>query len=124
MIRKLMELAPATGVEFAAWGLLCLLVGFSEEAIFRGYLQLQGIAWLPRVFLGVAFSALVFGCAHAYQGVRGMFIITIYGLLFSLLTLLRRGLFPGMVAHSWHDFFTGMMLALIRSTHLLDKLQG
>src|SRR5580658_2975146 len=37
MARKLMELAPANGIEIVAWGLLCLIVGFSEEVIFRGY---------------------------------------------------------------------------------------
>jgi membrane protease YdiL (CAAX protease family) len=124
MIGKLMELAPATGVEIASWALLCLLVGFSEELIFRGYLQLQGIAFLRGVPMGVVFCALVFGFAHGYQGLRGICLITIYGGLFSGITLLRRSLFPGIVAHSWHDFFTGMLLAFIRSTHLLDKLQS
>jgi uncharacterized protein len=122
MARQLMELAPANGIEIAAWGLLCLIVGFSEELIFRGYLQTQCIGLLHRIPVSVLLTAIVFGAAHGYQGLRGICLITVYGALFSVLTLLRKNLFPGMLAHSWHDFATGMLLALIRATHLLDRL--
>jgi uncharacterized protein len=121
-VRQLMELAPANGFEIAAWGFLCLIVGFSEELVFRGYLQSQGIALLRNIPITVLLTSLVFGAAHGYQGLRGMCIITIYGALFSGITLLRRNLFPGMIAHTWHDFATGLLLALIRSAHLLDRL--
>jgi len=120
--RLLMTMAPATLVEGIAWGLLCALVGFSEEFIFRGYLMAQGISLLRNVPVGVLFSALVFGAAHGYEGLRGMVVIGVYGALFSGIALLRRNLFPGMIAHAWHDFATGMMLAFIRNTHLLDNL--
>jgi len=36
--------------------------------------------------------------------------------------LMRKNLLPGMIAHSWHDFATGVALALIRSSHLLEHL--
>jgi membrane protease YdiL (CAAX protease family) len=122
MINQLMELAPANNIEIAAWGLLCLVVGFSEELIFRGYLQTQCIGLLGNILIGVLLTSIVFGAAHGYQGSRGICLITIYGALFSCLTLLRKNLLPGMLAHSWHDFATGMVLALVRATHLLDKL--
>jgi membrane protease YdiL (CAAX protease family) len=122
MARKLMALAPSNALEIAAWGALCLIVGFSEELIFRGYLQSQGILLLRSAFVGVLFSALVFGAAHAYQGPRGMVLIGVYGALFSGIALIRRNLLPGMIAHTWHDFATGMLLAFIRETHLLEKL--
>ena len=38
MVRQLMELGPANGIEVAGWALLCIIVGFSEELIFRGFL--------------------------------------------------------------------------------------
>ena len=122
MARQLMQLAPANGVEIAAWGLLCLIVGFSEELIFRGYLQSQSIALLRNLPVSVVLTALIFGAAHGYQGMRGIVLISIYGALFGCITLLRKNLFPGMLAHSWHDFATGMLLAFIRSTHLLEHL--
>jgi membrane protease YdiL (CAAX protease family) len=122
MARKLMTLAPANGLEIAAWGILCMIVGFSEELVFRGYLQMQSISLLRSAPLGAAFSALVFGAAHGYQGIRGMCLIGIYGALFGGIALLRRNLFPGMLAHSWHDFATGLLLSLLRETRLLDRL--
>ena len=122
LIHQLTELAPANGIEIAAWGCLCLIVGFSEEIIFRGYMQSQAIALLRNTPIAVILAAIVFGAAHGYQGVRGIFLISIFGSLFGILTLLRRNLFPGMIAHSWHDFATGMALALIRSSHLLEHL--
>ena len=122
MARQLMSLAPSNGIEIAAWGLLCVIVGFSEELIFRGYLQWQGSLLLRNAVLGAVLSSLVFGGAHAYQGLRGMCLIGIFGALFAIITIMRRNLFPGMIAHAWHDFLTGMMLALIREMHLLDKL--
>jgi membrane protease YdiL (CAAX protease family) len=121
-IRELLDLAPANGLEIAAWGALCIVVGFSEELVFRGYLQSQGIALLHRVPLGVLLSAIVFGFAHGYQGLRGMCLIGAFGAMFSIITLMRRSLFPGIVAHAWHDFLMGLLLALLRSTHAIDKL--
>jgi hypothetical protein len=123
-IRELLELAPANGIEIAAWGALCLIVGFSEELAFRGYLQSQGIALLHSMPLGVLLSAIVFGFAHGYQGLRGMCLIGAFGAMFSIITLMRRSLFPGILAHAWHDFLMGLLLALIRSTHMLDKLMS
>lgn len=122
MAKELMQLAPANGLEIAAWGLLCLIVGFSEELIFRGYLQSQGIRLLGSIPISIVLTSLVFGAAHGYQGIRGVCLIGIYGALFSILTRIRRNLFPGMLAHAWHDFATGIALALIRESHLLDRL--
>jgi uncharacterized protein len=119
-VRTLTELAPSNGKEIAAWALLCLVVGFAEEFAFRGYLQQQFIAWSRgRVPVGVALSALCFGAGHGYEGMRSMFLITVFGALFSLLALHRRALRPGMFAHAWHDFIAGMTLALLKSYHFI-----
>jgi membrane protease YdiL (CAAX protease family) len=119
-LRALAQLAPANGKEIAAWTLLCLLVGFVEEVVFRGYLQRQFIGWARGgVVAGVLASAVVFGGAHAYQGVRNIALLTVFGVLFSLLALYRRSLRAGMFAHSWHDLIAGLALALLKSSHLI-----
>ncbi len=122
MVKKLMTLAPANGAEIVAWASLCLVVGFSEELVFRGYLQRQVTLLSRSTALGVGLPALAFGAAHEYQGFRGMCLIAIYGGLFGGIALVRRNLFPGMLAHAWHDFATGMALALIRETGILEHI--
>jgi membrane protease YdiL (CAAX protease family) len=67
----------------------------------------------------VLFSALVFGGAHAYQGVRSMMMLAVFGALFSFLALFRGSLRAGMFAHSWHDLIAGLALALLKSYHLI-----
>jgi membrane protease YdiL (CAAX protease family) len=119
-LRALAQLAPANGREIAAWALLCLLVGFIEEIVFRGYLQRQFIGWARGgVVVGVLASAIVFGSAHAYQGVRGMVLLTVFGALFSLLALHRGSLRAGIFAHAWHDLIAGLALALLKSSRVI-----
>ena len=119
-LRALKQLAPANGREIAAWMLLCMMVGFTEEIVFRGYLQRQFIGWARgSVGLGVLASAVVFGGAHAYEGARGMVLITVFGVLFSLLALYRRSLRAGIFAHAWHDLIAGLAIALLRSNHVI-----
>jgi len=118
--RVVVQLAPANGREIAAWVLLCLFVGVAEELVFRGYLQRQFTAWGNGVAaVGVVFSAIAFGAAHGYEGVRSMFLLAIYGALFSLLALFRRSLRAGIFAHSWHDLIAGLTIAFLHSRHLL-----
>jgi membrane protease YdiL (CAAX protease family) len=119
-LRTVAQLAPSNGKEIAAWAFLCLLVGFIEETVFRGYLQQQFIRWARGgVVLGVLLSAAVFGGAHAYQGMRNIVMLTVFGVLFSVLALYRRSLRAGMFAHSWHDLLAGLALALLKSTHVI-----
>lgn len=119
-VRTLTQLAPSNGEEIAAWALLCLVAGFAEEITFRGYLQRQFIAWSRgKVPVGVALSALCFGAGHGYEGMRSMFLIAVFGVLFSLLAIYRRTLRPGMFAHAWHDFIAGMALALLKWYHFI-----
>jgi uncharacterized protein len=119
-VRTLAQLAPSNAVEAAAWVLLCVIAGFVEECVFRGYLQRQFIAWARgSAAAGVVFSALVFGAAHAYEGARAMFLIAVFGALFSLLALFRGSLRPGMIAHCAQDLAAGLALAWFDSHHLV-----
>ena len=119
-IHSLTQLAPANGVEVAAWVLLCIIAGIAEESIFRGYFQRQFTAWARgAVVVGVALSALLFGAAHGYQGARNMVMLAVFGVLFSSLALLRRSLRAGIFAHSWHDLIAGLALALLKAHHIV-----
>ena len=116
VLRGIAQLAPSNGEEIAAWALFCLVGGFAEEIAFRGYLQRQFTAWARgNVLAGVLLSASIFGCAHANQGARGMFLLGVFGVFFSLLALERRALRPGIFAHCGHDFILGLALASLKS---------
>jgi uncharacterized protein len=119
-LHTLLQLAPANGREIAAWIVVCIVAGFVEEIVFRGYLQRQFIAWARgAVAAGVAGSALLFGVAHGYQGARNVDLLCVFGVLFSLLALFRRSLRAGMIAHSWQDICAGLTLALLNAFHKL-----
>jgi membrane protease YdiL (CAAX protease family) len=119
-VHAVLRLAPSNGREIAGWILLCLLVSVAEELVFRGYLQKQFTAWARgAVAAGVVFSAITFGAAHGYEGIRSMFLLALFGALFSLLALFRRSLRAGIFAHGWHDVFAGLMVSFLHARHLL-----
>jgi hypothetical protein len=91
---------------------VALTGGICEEALFRGYLQRQLIAFTGSVPVGLILSAIVFGAGHAYQGVRSAALIAIYGLMFGLLAEWRKSVRPGMIAHAWQDTLSGLFLSL------------
>jgi membrane protease YdiL (CAAX protease family) len=120
LIHTLSGLAPSNGREIAAWALVCMMAGLIEELVFRGYFQRQFTAWSRgTIAAGVVLSALMFGAAHGYQGIRNMVLLTVFGTLFGLLAVFRRNLRAGMFAHAWHDFGMGIFLAFAKSHHLI-----
>lgn len=114
MRRQLGFLTPGSRLELAAWFCVSATAGFCEEIVFRGYLQRQFAALTGSVLAGVLLSAVVFGASHGYEGASRMLLIAIYGLMFGLLALWRKSLRPGMMAHAWHDAFSGVILHMLK----------
>jgi uncharacterized protein len=114
MRKQLGFLIPGTKLELAVWFGMSATAGFCEEIIFRGYLQRQFAAITNSMLAGVLISAAVFGAAHGYEGFARMVLIGIYGLMFGLLAWWRKSLRPGMIAHAWHDAFSGAVLRMLR----------
>jgi membrane protease YdiL (CAAX protease family) len=104
------KLAPTSALDIAAWTVLCISAGICEEFIFRGYLQMQFERLGHRIWIGVLASSAIFGLSHGYEGLSGMLLIIAFGALFSVLRLLRGNTRAGMIAHAWHDFFSGLVL--------------
>lgn len=117
--KTLAALAPRNATEMLLWIALSASAGFVEELTFRGYFLRQFSSPLHALWLGVLGSSLVFGLCHAYEGAAGMIAIAVYGALFCGLAILRRSLRPGMIAHAWHDIFSGVMLALAHHFHVV-----
>jgi hypothetical protein len=107
----LKNLLPHTALENAVFLLLSLTAGICEELIFRGYLQRQFTAWTGNAAAGIAMQGLVFGAAHAYQGLALILVISVYGCMFGWLAYWRKSLRPGMAAHFIQDGIGGLVLA-------------
>ena len=112
-------LAPQTLRQGILFGLLCITAGFCEEFIFRGYFQRQFAAAARNAYAGIVLSAIVFGLGHGYEGAKRMLLIAVYGLMFGILAHFRKSLRPGMMAHTWHDGFTGAMLYFVSKMKFL-----
>lgn len=120
LLHTLSSLAPSNAREVAAWAVVCIMAGFVEELVFRGYFQRQFTAWgKGAAVVGVVFSSLLFGAAHGYQGVHNMVVLSVFGALFSILVVVRRSLRPGMFAHAWNDFAMGLLLMVAKARHLI-----
>jgi len=81
---------------------------FIEELFFRGYLlnRITDLAGRQRVGVTIALlgNALIFGIAHAYQGVTGVVDTALAGFVLGLLYLLgRRNLWLPILAHGIID---------------------
>jgi uncharacterized protein len=107
-------LVPRSSLEVGLWFLLSVTAGFCEEIIFRGYLQRQFAAITRKTYLGIPLSGIVFGVSHGYEGGPRMLLIAVYGIMFGLLAQWRKSLRPGMMAHAWHDAFSGMVLRMLK----------
>lgn len=105
-------ISPRTASELPAFFGVSLTAGFCEELLFRGFL-----VWVlqPLVGLWVAavLSALLFGLAHAYQGLAGVIRTGLFGLVFTAIVLLTQSLWPAIVLHAAVDAMGGVLAWLI-----------
>ncbi len=94
-------------VEAALWVLLSLSAGFCEELAFRGYLQRQLLSLTGSPLAAIGIQAVLFGVAHAYQGVDAVLRIAAFGVLFGAVAAWRGNPRAGMAAHALIDLAAG-----------------
>ena len=107
--QSVQTLLPRTTPEIVTFLFLAVTAGFCEEVVYRGYLQRQFTVLLRNPWLAIVAQALIFGLSHAYQGIRLVAVIFVYGTLFGLLAALAKSLRPGILAHAWQDIFSGVL---------------
>jgi membrane protease YdiL (CAAX protease family) len=97
---------PKTANERILWVLLSITAGICEEAAFRGYLitRIKIFGRTKGWVLPVVLASLAFGSGHAYQGLGGFLLISIYGAMFALLFLRTGSLWAPIIAHFFQDF--------------------
>jgi membrane protease YdiL (CAAX protease family) len=114
MGKNMQFMLPQGGLQIAMWIALSITAGICEEAIFRGYFQRQFISFTKNAAAGIVLSAAAFGAAHAYQGLRMVVLIALYGAMFGILAHWRKTVRPGMIAHAWQDSLSGVVASLMR----------
>ncbi|GEM_PF-442598 len=87
------------------WAGVAFTAGFCEEVAFRGYLmtRLRIMGRFNNWLIPTIVSAVAFGMCHAYQGIPGLIVITVYGVMFSLLYIRTGSLWPCIIAHFLQD---------------------
>lgn len=106
-------LAPRGVGGILTWIALSITAGICEEFVFRGYLQRQFAALTRSAIGGIILSAGIFSVGHLYEGVSKAIVIGVFGMLLGILAHMRRSLSPGMIAHTWHDVFSGFLLSIL-----------
>jgi membrane protease YdiL (CAAX protease family) len=112
--RNMQFILPHGAVELTTWMALSFTAGICEETVFRGYLQRQFTAFTRSVPAGIFLSAVAFGAAHAYQGLRLTVLISLFGVMFGILAHWRKNVRPGMIAHAWQDSLNGVLVNIMR----------
>jgi membrane protease YdiL (CAAX protease family) len=95
---------PVTLDEKILWAFLSVSAALFEEIAFRGLViselkRISGSYWI-----GALAGSLAFSLGHLYQGIGGVFLTFVYGILFSGLFIARQSVFPCIVAHFLQDF--------------------
>jgi membrane protease YdiL (CAAX protease family) len=100
-LKPLEFLLPETTAEKWWWLAICTTAGIGEEILYRGFL-IQYFRHEPlhaTLLIAVLLSCVVFGIAHTYQGVRGIFMTALLGLLFAGLFLATGSLLIPIILH-------------------------
>lgn len=106
MLGEVALLIPTDTTGRIIWVAVSFTAGFCEETAFRGYLmtRLRITGRLKSWIIPVIVSSLAFGACHAYQGLPGLIVITVYGALFALLYIRTGRIWPCIIAHFFQDF--------------------
>jgi membrane protease YdiL (CAAX protease family) len=101
-------LLPNLPGEKAGWALLSVVIGGSEELVYRGYLRQQLQALSGSGWLAVLLQALLFGIAHGAQGQWAVARFAVYGALWGWLAQRRRSIVPCVLCHVGLDVYAGL----------------
>jgi membrane protease YdiL (CAAX protease family) len=110
--KEFIYLLPVTITEKIIWFFLSLGAALSEEITFRGFAVSRLKVLTGGYFIAAFLSAAAFSVGHLYQGIAGVFLTFVYGMLFAGLFIARRSVFPCIIAHFLQDIiiifvFTG-----------------
>lgn len=110
-VERLRRILPATARERRVFVFVALGAGVSEELLYRAFLIHAAYRFGLGPFAAGAAAAGIFGCAHIYQGARGVVTTTLVGAAMALLYLTTKSLVAPIVAHAALDLVSGLVIA-------------
>ena len=119
-------LLPKTSTERSAWVVLSFTAGICEETLCRGFLirYLHSGGFSMPLAIALLASSMIFGAAHAYQGLKGVIGTAISGLGFGLIFLLSGSLLASIVLHVLVDLQVAFVLRPIPDEPSVAALAG
>jgi membrane protease YdiL (CAAX protease family) len=107
------KILPRSLLEVSLWIAVSASAGFSEEIVYRGYLQRQFLGLWQSLPLAILCQALIFATIHRYEGTFNVLGIFVMAILFGTFAARRKSLRPGIIAHMWHDGLIGVAFFLV-----------
>jgi membrane protease YdiL (CAAX protease family) len=101
--REFFPLPPQRTWEYALVGLEMMAVGFVEEFVWRSYLVTRIEEVTGSKIKAIAYTSLMFGFNHLYQGPAGVIGATIDGVMYGIIFTVTRRLWPIALAHGLYD---------------------
>lgn len=101
------RLLPVSASEFIVYFGLCMIVGFSEEYLYRGFaLSLLGSA-THSIFISATIVTVAFALNHLVQGVAAIPRAFLLGGILAASVIITGSLWPAIIAHVFVNAFTG-----------------
>lgn len=103
-IRGFADLLPRTTTERRVWAVVAISAGITEEALYRAFMMsvIANVLTDADQTTIVVVAAIAFGFAHLYQGVRGVVLTALLGVLLGTVVL-QAGLVIAIVIHTLID---------------------
>jgi membrane protease YdiL (CAAX protease family) len=103
-LRGIADLLPRTVGERRTWVLVAITAGVTEELIYRGFVLslLAHVSPSADTFTLLIIGGAIFGLAHLYQGVKGVVLTWLLGVVLGGV-MIAAGLFAVMVVHTLID---------------------
>jgi len=112
---SIIRLLPRSPAEKIGFVVLCLLIAFVEEFLYRGFVLMVLRGWLRSDFLAVSLVSISFALMHGLQDLMAILSAFIQSVLLSLPVLALHSLVPSIAAHFMVDAFAGLcMLSVLR----------
>ncbi len=93
---------------------LVIVVAWTEETIFRGYLILRFRNIASGAAVPILLSSGVFALGHGYEGSAGLITVGVMGAIFALIYLWRKSLIAPVVMHFLQDFLGIVLVPMFK----------